>query len=172
MAMSVFLVAITVAVGSFVQALKTQRTVNHLLEINSNTSIAIEQIAREIRTGHSFSFKNLQPGDCPAPQFEELEFTNSRSNKVFYHEEDGAIVRRECAGTDCAAANFEPMTASNVKVERLCFTNTGNLNNNKDPWRITLFLKVGSVAPQLAGSKLNLQTTVAARILPQDLPID
>ncbi|HXF44001.1 MAG TPA: type II secretion system protein [Candidatus Paceibacterota bacterium] len=169
-AMSVFIIAITIAVGGFVRALRTQRMANQMLSVNSNASLAIEQMAREIRTGYNFGLNNIAPGNCPAGQKEELAFTNSRANSVFYRGENGAVLRKECSGTDCSASSFEPLTASNVKLEKLCFVNTGNLDSGKDPWRITFFMKIGSANPGIVGESLDFQTTVAARILPQELP--
>ena len=168
--MSVFIIAITIAVGAFVQALRTQRIVNHMLSVNSNASLAIEQVAREVRTGYNFDLNNVPQGNCIGGQEEELEFTNSRANSVFYREESDAITRMECVGSDCSGKTFQPLTASNIKVDRLCFTNTGSLVNGKDPWRITFFMTLGSSDPKLSGEVLNFQTTVAARILPQELP--
>ena len=161
-AMSIFLIAIVVVVGVFVRSLRTQRIVNHLMAVNSNTSLVIEQMVREIRTSYDFGLNTVPPPTCTGSQFEELEFTNSKGNKVFYRKESGAIVREE-------SGSSEPLTASNIMVDRLCFLNTGNLNNNSDPWRITIFLTVDSSNPQLAGNIINFQTTVGARILPKDL---
>ena len=167
-AMSVFLIAIVIVVGAFVRSLRTQRIVNHLMAVNSNTSLVVEQMAREIRTSYDFDLNTVAPPTCTGSQFEELEFTNSKGNKVFYRKESGAIAREECAGEVCTGLS-EPLTASNITVDRLCFLSTGNLNNNKDPWRITIFLTVDSSNPQLAGNIINFQTTVSARILPKDL---
>ncbi|OGG39632.1 hypothetical protein A2116_00655 [Candidatus Jorgensenbacteria bacterium GWA1_49_17] len=168
-AMSVFIVAITIAVGAFVRAIRTQRAVNHLLSLNSNMSLVIERMAREIRTGYDFSLNNVPEDGCIGNQTGELEFTNSNADSVFYRRENGVIARMECAGANCAGEVFEPLTASNVKIDRLCFLNTGNLENGKDPWRVTLFLKVGSTEPALAGQFIDIQTTAAARTLPQEL---
>ncbi len=168
-AMSIFLIAIVVIVGVFIRSLRTQRIVNHLMAVNSNTSLVIEQMAREIRTGYDFDLHTVAPPTCTGSQFEELEFMNSKGNKVFYRKESDVIAREECAGEDCTSSSFEPLTASNITVDRLCFLNTGNLNNNRDPWRITTFLTVDSSNPQLTGNIINFQTTVSARILPKDL---
>ena len=169
-AMSVFIIAITIAVGAFVQALKTQRAVNHLLSVNSNASLVVEQIAREIRTGYGFDLDRFAPPLCTGGDYDRLIFTNSRTNQVTYELREGTILREECVGADCSVAEFEPLTASNIRVRRLCFTNTGSLENNRDPWRITFSLAVGSSDLQFSGDVLNLQTTVAARILPEELP--
>ncbi|MFH0712545.1 MAG: prepilin-type N-terminal cleavage/methylation domain-containing protein [Candidatus Jorgensenbacteria bacterium] len=168
-AMSIFIIAITIAVGAFVRAIRTQRAVNHLLSLNSNMSLVIERMAREIRTGYDFGLNNVPQDDCIGNQTGELEFTNSGANSVFYHRESGVITRMECEGDNCAGKTFEPLTAPNVKIERLCFLNTGNLENGKDPWRVTLFLKVGSTEPALSSQFTNIQTTAAARVIPQEL---
>lgn len=167
-AMSVFIVAMIIVVGSFIRVIRTQRAVNNLLSMNSNMSLVIELITRDIRTGYNFSLNSLPGGSCIGSQVEELEFTNTRFNSVFYHDEGGAVVRRECAGEDCTGKDFEALTASNVNIERLCFLNTGNLENGKDPWRITLFFKVGSADLVLSSQVIDLQTTIAARITPQE----
>lgn len=168
-AVTVFIVVLTIAVGALIRAIRAQRAVNELLSLNSNMSLVIERIAREIRVGYDFNLNSLPQDNCIGSHAGELEFTNPRGNSVFYRRENGVIMRRECAGADCGGSVFEPLTASNVKIENLCFLHTGNLANGKDPWRITLFLKVGSAEPALAEQFVNIQTTVAARVLPQEL---
>lgn len=172
-AMSVFLIAITITVGTFIQSLKTQRIANHLLSVNSNASLVVERMAREIRTGFDFDLNNVAGGSCTGRQKEELIFTKVRdvsANQVTYKLDGDVIVREECVGTGPSAVcpGFESLTASNVVVSRLCFLETQA--NPTSPWRITMFLMVGSSNPRLAGNELNLQTTVSARILPEELP--
>ncbi len=168
-AVTVFIVALTIAVGALIRAIRTQRAVNELLALNSNMSLVIERMAREIRVSYDFSLNNVPQDDCIGSQVGELEFTNPRGNSVFYRRENGTIARMECAGADCGGEIFEPLTAPNVNIERLCFLHTGNLDNGKDPWRVTLFLKVGSTEPALVGQFVDIQTTAAARVLPQEL---
>jgi prepilin-type N-terminal cleavage/methylation domain-containing protein len=166
-AMGVFLVVMTVAVGGFVRALKTQRFVNHLMEVNSNASIILEQMARELRGGYSATTTSSASPSCPPGQNDILEFTNSKNNKVTYTARGFAILKQECAGSDCSNSSFEPLTAPNLAVQRLCFIKVQPQSN--DPWRITFLMKIGSFNPELQGSVINLQTTVSLRILPADL---
>ena len=53
-AIGVFSVLMAIGVGGFVHALHTQREVAALIASQSNASIALEQMAREIRTGYLF----------------------------------------------------------------------------------------------------------------------
>jgi prepilin-type N-terminal cleavage/methylation domain-containing protein len=165
-AMGVFLVAVTLAVGGFIRALKTQRIVNHLMSVNSNASIVLEQMVREFRTGHTATTTTFQSSLCSSGA-DILEFINSKGNKVTYKAEDGAIKKQECRGSDCTNINFLPLTAANVYVQRLCFIKTQT--SSGDPWRITFLLKISSPNPELQSNVINLQTTVSSRILPLDL---
>ncbi|MEK9194703.1 MAG: type II secretion system protein [Patescibacteria group bacterium] len=166
-AIGIFLVAITIAVGGFVRALKTQRIVNHLMSVNSNASIVLEQMVREIRTSHTLTPRDLPRGSCPA-NFEELDLVNSKNKLVTYSGGNGAISRRECDESGCGVGDlFLPLTASNILIERLCFESVHEVP--EDPWRVTLFLKVGSSNPDLEGNALNLETTISSRILPSDV---
>lgn len=170
-AMAVFLIAITLAIGTFVQALKTQRIVNYLMSVNSNASIVLEGLAREVRAGYNFSTSTpqyLTPPLCSAPQFDILTFKNSNSKLVTYELQNGVLTRQECAATGCAGPEpFLAITASNILVNRLCFLKTQRTSS--DPWRISVFLTVGSPNPDLAQNVLNLETTVSSRILPKDV---
>ena len=48
-AIGVFSILISVAVGTFARALRTQRQTAALIAANSNASLVLEQMAREIR---------------------------------------------------------------------------------------------------------------------------
>jgi prepilin-type N-terminal cleavage/methylation domain-containing protein len=49
-----FTIIITIAVGGFTNAIRTQRQVSSLISAQSNVSLALEQMARQIRTGYLF----------------------------------------------------------------------------------------------------------------------
>jgi len=113
-AMGLFVIFITIASGGFIRALRTQRNIVALIAANENTSLALEQMAREIRTGSNFS----------SPNETELDFTNAVGEDVVYRLKDTAVER-----------NSQPLTATNVKINKLIF----KLGNNH-PARITIIL--------------------------------
>ena len=170
-AMSIFAIGIVIAIGSFVRALKTQRVLTHLMSVNSNTSLVLEEVAREIRTGYNFSALNTS-GACPANSFgdvgDELKFTNARGNDITYKKSGTEIIREECSGADCSSANFSPVTASDVAVKSICFLNIQN-DPSRDPWRISIFLRTGSSRFDLKANFIDIQTTISSRVLPSDL---
>jgi prepilin-type N-terminal cleavage/methylation domain-containing protein len=59
-----FAIIVTIAVGAFVNAERTERQVSSLIAAQSNVSLAVEQMSRNIRTGYLFCH---DPGDSTAP---------------------------------------------------------------------------------------------------------
>ncbi len=168
-ALSVFVAAVGLIVGVFTQALRTQRMVNELSGVNSNASLVLEQIAREVRLGWGFQLvPNLafSPCDQTQGQYDNVQFLRSRPTgptTITYHwnAANHTIDRSEGIGS------VDPLTAENVDVNRLCFS---ILQENVDePWRITIFTTVGSHEPQLQNRLLDIQTTVSSRVLPSDV---
>lgn len=147
-AMALFSIAISVAVGGFVRALRTQRQLIALIAANSNASLAIEEIAREMRTGYDFACAgSLSP--C-----EELQFTSASGEAVRYRTVDGALER----GT---GASFQRMTAENVFIQDLWFSL--NDNNGRNPPLITVTLGVSGRGRDAGASVTTLQTSVSSR---------
>jgi len=141
-AMSLFVIVISIASGIFVYSLRTQKALVDLLAINDNASLVIEQMAREIRVGNTFS------GGGAA-----LNFINALGEAVTYSLSDGAILRKT-----------QPITGSNVKVENLQFVLSGE-GVGAPQTRVTIILKVGSRSPRLEGFTTDIQTTISPREL-------
>jgi len=145
-AISLFLVVVSIATGTFIQALRTQRAAVSLIAATSNASLAIEQMAREIRTGQNFS---LSGG--------ELSFLNAKSENIIYRLQNEAIEKS-------VNGSAGRITADNVQVNRLDFAVAGIEPGDDLPSKITLVL--GISAPQASpGNQVNLQTTISSRIL-------
>lgn len=147
-AITLFSLAVAVAVGGFVRALRTQRQIVALVSANSNASLAIEQMAREIRTGNNF-------GACANP-CSQLRFQNANKENVtyFFDEQNGSLDRVIDTGAP------EAMTAANIKIH---YVNFWLLNDPKYPPRITASLGIGGTDPSLEGNVTNIQTTVSSR---------
>ena len=151
-AIAVFSTVVSIAVGGFVRALRTQRQVVGLLSANSNASLVMEQMARELRTGYGFCPTSVP---CSAS---ELSFHSAAGDMVRYRLTDGVLER----GVNDV---FEPLTASNVSVRHLVFSVSGNAPDDSFPPRITIAMGVSSKELGVAGTIVNLQTTVSARVL-------
>ncbi|HDY73478.1 MAG TPA: type II secretion system protein [Candidatus Jorgensenbacteria bacterium] len=166
-AMSVFIIATTIISGVFVRAVRTQRQVGQLMAINSDASLIIERMAREIRSGYDFDYSNTS---CDIGS-DLIIFTKPKgtaTTTIVYRWDAGSntVERAEKIGGNPTGADYDVLNASQTKIGRLCFIET-RLNVNS-PWRITAVLAVGSKDDQLA-YETYFQTTVSSRILPMDL---
>jgi len=109
-AIGLFSVVITIAMGGFVRALRSQRQVVALISANSNVSLVMEQMVREIRTGRDFPDEGTYPS---------LTFTNDQGCEVRYLSASNDIVREEqCGGGGRSGGR---LTSDNVAVDGLSF---------------------------------------------------
>lgn len=143
-AMTLFIVFVVIASGGFIRALRTQRAIVALIAANDNVSLSIEQMAREIRTGSTFSSNGGV----------DLNFTNAYNESVVYQLKDNTIER-----------NSKPITATNVKINVLKFYLAGQLAGDNYPPRITISLNVSPNIPTIRNISTNFQTTISARNL-------
>lgn len=174
--LGIFVVVVSIAVGGFVRALHTQDQAQALISANSNASLAIEIMARDMRTGTQFcAFANSLPDTytaCGRPQQSangyyynvgKLAFFDASRNQVVYCLAGGAI--RKSLGSAVCDETSDAITSNNVNIRSLAFEIFGNQANDGYPPRITIVLAVSpsSTDPALNSSVINLQTTVSSR---------
>jgi len=153
-AVGLFSVIVSIATGGFVTALRTQRQVVGLTSANNNVSLAMEQMAREIRTGSGFS--------CAA-SCRELTFQNARGENVRYRFDTAEGYGQIKRSTEFLGGTAEPITARNVDVRSLAFSLIGADPIEKIQPRITIFLSISPREGNVSGNVVNLQTTVSSR---------
>jgi prepilin-type N-terminal cleavage/methylation domain-containing protein len=177
-AIGVFTILVAIGVGGFVHALHTQREVAALIAAQSNASIALEQMAREIRTGYLFCTAGgtnpaVQNAACQ-PQGNSgctilnnvwtckniLDFYNANGNNVDYELANGTLERSQTGSN-----GYTAITGDNVNVSNLTFTIFGNTEGDNWPPRITISMGVvpSSTDPAVASDTVSLQTTISAR---------
>ena len=148
-AMTLFSVIVVIAIGSFVNVLKTQRQVAALSAAESNLNVVFEQMTREIRTGYSFTQSSIGDG---------LTFTNAEGKTITYALGDGDDVLKKTVDGKTLA-----VTGDNVVVEYFKVYFRGNVVG--DTWnpRVTISVGIHSKDASLRENVLNLQTTISAR---------
>ena len=166
-AMSVFVTAMSIISGLFIKTLHTQKILGAVIESSSNTSLMLEQMAREIRLGYFFTTSTVPCGGGQTDFYQGLAFKRLRgatSTVVAYEwNTTNSILER----TEEMNAT-EALTSANVTASRLCFrVSQGGLPNN--PWRITILSNVSPKIAEATGKGANLQTTISSRILPTDV---
>lgn len=188
-AIALFSILVTIGVGGFAKALRTQREVAGLLAAESNASVALEQIAREIRTGDLFCHAPDQTTPSPtcacAPPAQSAYLDPGAPVAVADPTLLGHLPVWSCDALEYVNAagdtvNYslqngalirtvngvpQGITGDNVSVRHLAFTLFGNTEGDNWTPRITVEAGVSasSTDPVLQGSVLDIQTTVSAR---------
>ena len=158
-AMGIFVVVTAVAVGAFTQALRSERRLTSMMSVDSNASAALEQMAREMRTGYNFSY-------VPDTTMLALSFRAATGDQVRYALNGNAIQRVAIGASGRTTSNI---TSSNVNVKTLQFL-VSQAVNNCSPWRITIAMVVGNAQSSDVSQDIQIQTTISSRILPKDVP--
>ena len=179
-----FTIIIAIAVGGFTNAIRTQRQVASLISTQSNVSLALEQMARAIRTGYLFCNKSGNtdtgwtsgaPGTTPAGSVpgcgctlsyppapagswtcSALDFYDAGSNHITYSRKNGELME----GTSS-------LTGDGVTIKYLQFQLYGQTEGDHWPPRVTISIGIApsSTDPAVSSDVSNLETTVSARTI-------
>lgn len=149
-AMAVFSLVILIAGAIFTQSIRSSRIIASRAAAVDNVSLAIERIAREIRTG--VEFPQAVGIDAGGRSYPELEFINYHDRRVAYRLINNAIFK----GAWNPDSDGLRITSDNVRITKLNFHIMG------EPPRITIMIE--AKGPPLE-TPLNLQTTVGARLI-------
>lgn len=160
-AIGLFLGVVTIGVGGFVRALRSIRENAALVSASGNASLALEQMAREMRTGYDFCVNGQS---CGLPT--QISFKNAKGDVVSYESVNG-IVERTCEGTCDEEPGTASMTPEAVTIKDLRFTVFGNEPGDNYQPRVTISLTVGTKEIGTQNSVTTFQTTVSSR-----LPLD
>jgi len=196
-----FVVVITIAVGGFTNAIRTERQVSSLISAQSNISLALEQMSREIRTGYLFCHApdvtdwgvgtpRGEPAgnalaDCgctisqlPAPAgswtCSTLDFYDSEANHVAYETASTGTLAGTLIESSTQLQNPLSITGNDITVKYLRFILYGQVEGDHTPPRVTIVIGVApnSTDPAVANDVINLQTTVSSRIIDCDTTAD
>ena len=180
-AISLFAVLVTISSGVFIRSLRAQRAITAFIAANSNASLTIEQIAREVRTGKDFCIQDPSESENPCvsvsndgqvSQYQKLIFTNARGEKVTYSliaPSDNSENQMKSLGRQIAGDSIPtPMTAENVDVVALSFYLQGHGPTENIQPRITIVMGVSAADLPAGGFTSYLQTTLSPRV-PKEL---
>jgi prepilin-type N-terminal cleavage/methylation domain-containing protein len=181
---SLFAIIVTIAVGGFLNAERTQRQVSSLISAQSNVSLALEQMSRDIRTGYLFCHDpgvdtyssrcdDLNNPSLPACEVvsssstsptwtcPSLDFYDADGNHINYSWDGGALTESVNSSTP------QSITGNGVSVRYLQFQLFGQTEGDHRPPRITISLGIAasSTDPAVENDVFNLETTVSARTI-------
>jgi len=148
-AMAIFIVVITVVFGLFSSAIKGQRRVIAMQNIQENARFILEFMAKEIR----MSKINSSSGTSNS-----LNITRSDGVDVVYTISDGKIIRDDLNSRGIAISAEEVVVTGNFYIE-------GVGGDNLQP-KVTIAIKVQGVGARPEEQAfINVQTTLSQRIL-------
>ncbi|MGD1003683.1 MAG: type II secretion system protein [Minisyncoccia bacterium] len=184
---SLFAIIITIAVGGFTNAERTQRQVSSLISAQSNVSLALEQMSRDIRTGYLFchdpgvsqyssrcddidtsdpagttcTVASSSDPDSPVWTCPSLDFYDANYNEIKYSWAGGALTESVNSSTP------QSITGNAVYVKYLKFQLFGQTEGDHWPPRITISLGIAASSTDTAvmNDVFNLETTVSARTI-------
>ncbi len=170
-----FVTATSFLVAIFIQGLRSQRLLNSLLELQSNSSLIVEQVMREVRVGFDFVTPPAVSDICGdlglADSLEFYRFVRGERIKTVYiwDETEKKLLR----SIEDGLGNIQEsqINANNISLNRLCFlVNPANGEPRTNPWRITISAAAGLANSQAPNKVINFQTSIAARVLPSEVP--
>jgi len=142
-ALGIFAVIITVATSILLHSLRSLRYVAHQAGAMDNISLAVEQMAREIRMG-----SNIMPVDREEFLLDSFSFINHEDNIVNYS---------FCGTRICR--NGQHITMSNIIISGGFLIN--DFDGDKTP-RVTITARAENTEGNILGL---VQTTVSARLI-------
>ena len=145
-AVGLFSILIAVAVGGFTDALRAQRQISSLIAAESNVSLAVEQMTREIRTGSDFcptapdgqplcTFLATDPY-TGATVYGNLAFVNAQGQTVVY-DVTGGVLEKSIDG----GVTFVPITGTDATVAYFTMTLYGGVAG--DHWNPRVTFSIG-----------------------------
>lgn len=163
--MGVFAVAALIGVSSLLALTNAQRKALVFQSTQDNLRFAVEEMAREIRTGN-FYYCGISLSDIPAtPSFKDcssggpsLNFTNVLGQRITYQALQNRIQKSQDGGA------FQSITSGDVGIEYLTFYAIGSPNNDAFHPRVTIVSR-GVSGSGVSRSELSLQTTVSQRTI-------
>lgn len=164
-AFGLFAIILSISVGGFIRALKVQRQLVALASANSNVSLAIEQMTREMRLGRDFSTsRNVTDDDTL--NFSTIENGITKNVSYQYFEEDGIRgIRRVESATIAVVGDSlesESITSNNVSIQYLRFFLQQPITSSR-PTRVTIVIGVSPKEAGISENIIRLQTSVTPR---------
>lgn len=164
MAMSIFALTTTVIVAVFLSMTAGHRRSLNAITLDNAAYIAMETIAKEIRTGRVFECISGTPGNC-----DEIRFDNYHGDTVRY-KQSGVQIEKICDIDISGVCATGMITPSNISISYLKFdlegTNIDGVPDNKQSKiNIVLTAQTPAGTPEKYQRTLNLQTTISSRNL-------
>ncbi|MFH1473081.1 MAG: type II secretion system protein [bacterium] len=168
-AMSVFLIIITISMGSILNIFDINRKSRSLKTVMSNLNLAVGTISREIRFGKNYHCESdafasppfTSPSNCPNGG-NLISFLSNDGLQIVYRINGSAIE----SSTD-GGSSYTALTAPEIIIENLNFYVLGAIvapTNTLQP-KVTIIIKGKAGSNDKSLSSFTLQTMISQRYL-------
>lgn len=160
-ALSIFLVVMTISMGSIVSIFDADRKSRSLREVMGNLNLAMEAMAREMRFGTNYhcgtSGELTVPQNCPSGDT-LLSFLSSDSEQITYRK-TGTSIEKSIDG-----GGYISVTAPEVVIDDLTFYALGAGTGNTLQPKVLIKVR-GTAGSGDTASEFTLQTLVSQRAI-------
>lgn len=159
-AVALFLVVMVVALGALLSMSQANRKAQSIKAVVNNLNSSLESMTRNIRTGRSYDLPN-------DPSRDYFTFIQSDGRYAAYCLDSTSKTIRRLIDTSPITAlcsDFLPLTATEVKIEKLDFYLTGATAGDSYQPKLTVLIKGYVQVSAGQQSKFNLQTSVTQRL--------
>lgn len=163
-AMAVFMVVLTLSLGSILQVFDVNRKSQALKTVMSNLNLAIESMAREMRFGEDYhcgsSGTISSPQNCPGGD-SFVSFLSSDDEQIVYRL-NGSVIEKSVNG----GASYAAITGQEIDIEDLSFyvLGAGAQSPSLQP-KVIIKISGTAGADEDSQTEFTLQTMVSQRIL-------
>jgi len=168
-ALSIFIIVMTVSMGSIIGIFDTNRKSRSLKVVMSNLSIAIETMSREIRFGRDYHCEARwdsnppfsSPRNCPNGG-ELLSFLSNDGQQIVYRVNNNAIETSNDGGD-----TYSQITAPEIVIDKLNFYVIGAGMAPANTLQPRVYMNIGgqSGTTDKTRSSFSLQTMISQRYL-------
>lgn len=161
-AVSLFLIVMTISMGSIISVFEADRKSKSLRSIMGNLNLALESMAREMRFGENYHCGSTgaltTPANCPSGS-SFVSFLSSDNEQVVYRMSNSSVEKSVNGGS-----SYTVVTAPEVTIDDLDFYVLGAGTSNTLQPKILIKVK-GTAGSGSNQTDFTLQTLVSQRAL-------
>jgi len=162
---AIFAVVMTAGLGSLLYLVDANRRSQSFKIVVNNLNLAMETMAREIRTGYSYNCGSVSGGDCIGGD-DIIYFKASNGASVSYRLISGSIERGyDSGGGVISSESFKKITATDLILDNVNFYVVGSSAGDSLQPKVVISISAHTGERVKDFAEFELQTTVSQRLL-------
>jgi len=162
---AIFTVVMTAGLGSLLSLIDANKRSQSFKIVVNNLNLAMETMAREIRTGHTYNCGSVSGGDCSGGD-DIIYFTSSSGASVSYRLADGSVERGyDSGGGVISSESFKKITADDLILNNMAFYVVGSSVGDSLQPKVVISVTAYTGERVKDFAEFELQTTVSQRLL-------